>query len=405
MNPWATGIRVAISLAASAAVGLAGDWPNFRGPSYDGVSGETGLKTSWDKPLPLLWEREVGSAFSSFACVGDRVYTCGTQGGQQVLFCLNAGTGAIVWQKPFEKEFPERQGGDGTRATPAVSDGRVYVFGARGRLLCCDAQTGAEVWARQFNNPPQWGYSGSVLIEGELAIASPGKGDGALAAFNRKTGEPVWKAGNSKAGYATPYPFTFEGKRYIAGFLSDSAMVVHADSGKIAWQMPWKTDWDVNAAAPLFHDGRLFFSSGYNHGAILLKLHADGDTLAAETVWQDKVLRNKFQSVVLFQGDLYSGDETGLKCVEFETGKQRWFLRRFEGGSSAAHATIVLAEGHLYVLSEDGRLYIAPASPRGFEPTTQAEILSGRCWTVPVLHQGRLYARSLERAVCFALRE
>jgi len=195
-------------------VSASADWPNFLGPRYDGKSDEKGFKTNWTEPLKLVWERNVGSAFSSFACVGNRVYTGGAQDKQQVLYCLNADTGEVIWQKPFEKEY-RNEHGDGTRATPTVHDGRVYILGANGLLLCVDANTGAEVWHQQFNHEPTWAYAGSVLIEGDLAIASAGKDDGALVAFNKKTGDPVWKCGDDPVGYATPYPFTFNGQRYI----------------------------------------------------------------------------------------------------------------------------------------------------------------------------------------------
>jgi len=389
---------VGIIVSGAFVAGASGDWPNFRGPNHDGISREPDLKFEWKSPLPLVWEREVGSAFSSFACVGDRVYTCGTQDKQQVLFCLNADTGAVLWQKPFEPELVERQGGDGTRSTPTISDGRVYILGGHGSLVCFDAAGGEEVWRRQFNSKPTWFYSGSVLVEGDLAIVSAGGSDGSLAAFDRKSGREVWKCGSDPVGYATPYPFTFNGRRYVAAFLGKCALIAEAATGREVWRMPWQTDWDVNASSPLFHDGYLFFSSGYRHGCILLKLKADGDKLASETVWQSTVLRNKFQSCVLHEGHLYTSDETGLKCVEFLTGKEKWNHRRMK------HGTVVLADGHLFVLSENGELLIAPATPAEFKPKTRAEILSGRCWTVPVLHRGRLYARNLKRLVCFALR-
>lgn len=378
---------------------LAGDWPNFRGPHHDGISDETGLQTAWSRPLKLVWERNVGSAFSSFACVGDRVFTCGTQEKQQVLFCLNADSGAVIWQTPFEGEYVERQGGDGTRATPTVSDGRVYILGARGKLLCADAATGKEIWSRQFSHAPRWGYSGSVLIEGEMAVVSAGEGDGALVALDRKTGKEIWKCGKDPVGYATPYPFTFEGTRYITAFTGVSLLVASAADGREAYRTEWKTDWNVNAAAPIFSDGCLFFSSGYQHGARLVKLSRKGEKLEGKALWESKVLREKFQSSVLFQGHLYTSDEVALKCVELSSGQEKWKVRR------VTHGTITLAEGHLYLLTEDGRLEIAKATPEGYKALTSAEILSGRCWSVPVLYRGRVYARNLDRLVCFNLRE
>ena len=377
------------------------DWPNFRGPNHDGISTETGFKTAWSTPIPPLWEREIGSAFSSFACVDGKVYTCGTSGGKQVLLCLDADTGKTVWQRPIEKAYPEGQGGDGTRATPTVNDGRVYILGALGKLLCADAKTGQEIWSKQFGSRPTWGYSGSVLIDGNLAIASAGGDAGALVAFDKKSGKQVWKCARDPAGYATPYPFTFDGRRYIVGFMGASALIADAQTGKLVWRMTWKTSHNVNAASPIYHDGHLFISSGYNHGSTLLRLRQDGDQLATETVWPaNRELRNKFQSCILHEGHLYSSDEQNLKCVELMTGKLKWQQRPRE-----KHSTIIMADGHLIVLSERGELKIGTASPDGFEPLTTAKILSGKCWTVPTLYRGKLYARNMKRIVCFDLRE
>jgi len=279
-----------------------------------------------------------------------------------------------------------------------VSAGRVYVLGGHGTLICADATTGSELWRKEFHHPPRWGYSGSVLAEDETVIVSVGGSDGALVALDATTGKAKWNCGNDAAGYATPYPFTFEGRRFIAGFMANSAILADAATGRLAWRMEWETDWDVNAATPIFHQGHLFLSSGYRHGCILLKLRSEDKGPAADAIWQSRVLRNKFQSPVLWEGHLYSCDEKGLKCVEFLTGEEKWSRPRTK------HGTVLIADGHLFVLTQDGTLFIAPATASGFEPVTEAKILGGRCWTVPMICGGRLYARNLERVVCFDLR-
>jgi len=388
---------IVAALVRGAAAASASDWPNFRGPNHNGISDEKGMKVAWVEPIPLVWERDVGSAFSSFAIVGKRCYTCGTVDKRQTLFCLDADTGRELWRRDFEPEYVERQGGDGTRATPSVNDGRVYILGAHGLVACFDAADGKPLWTRQLNNKPTWGYSGSVLIEGDLAVVSAGGADGSLLALDKKTGKEIWKTGADPVGYATPYPFTFNGKRYIAGFLGDHALVVEAATGREVWRMKRKTDWYVNASSPIFSDGHLFFSSGYNHGCIVVQLSPDGDKLSSKTVWESRALRNKFQSCVLFEGHLYTIDETAIKCVEFLTGREKWSRRR------VVHGTVVLADKHLFLLTEKGKLLIAPATPADFTALTTAEILGGQCWSVPVLHNGRIYARDMSRLVCFYL--
>ena len=376
---------------------FAADWPNWRGPNHDGISPETGMKTDWATNPPVVWESKIGSAFSGISCVGDRLYTCGTKNKQQTLFCLNADTGEVIWEFAIEPEYRDGQGGDGTRGTPTIDGDRVYVQGGLGRLVCCNAETGKLFWDKRYAAKPQWGYSGSVLIEGKLGLLIGGNADGPLVAFDKMTGEQLWKLGGEPVGYSTPLPFSLDGKRYIAAFLGNKMHVADLATGREVWSLAWETSWNVNAATPIFHDGYLFFSSGYKHGSILVKLAPDGHKLKSETVWEGKAIRAKFQTPVLYKGCLYDSDETGLHCIEFMTGSEKWSKRKM------THGTLVIAEGTIFLLTEDGHLQIAPATPDAYNPTTDVAILDGRCWTVPTLHRGRLYARNLEKIVCVNL--
>lgn len=378
------------------------DWPNFRGPRHDGISEEKGLRLKWDTAPKPLWQMKVGDAFSSFSAVGDRIYTCGEKEKKQVALCLNADTGQVIWSTPFEDRFVEDggMGGNGTRSTPTVADGRVYVLGAKGRLVCMDAKDGKEIWSSQFSHIPTWGYSASVLVDNGVAYSGGGKEQGALVAFDAATGKQLWKLGDNGAGYATPYPFDFGGKHIIGAFVADAVLLADAKTGKQLASIPWKTDWDVNAAALVFDKGLLFVSSGYKTGSALFKLGGSGDAITADNAWGkvSKVIMNKFQSSILYKGNLYTSDQKALKCVDFASGNEKWSQRGIKD------STLVLAEDHLILLTEDGELQIAPASDTGFTPTAKAQILQGRCWSVPVIHNGRLYARSLNTIVCIDLK-
>lgn len=387
-----------LALCLNSAAARAADWPHFRGPEWDGKSAETGFKKQWTAPIPVEWERELGAAFSSFAVVGGRLYTGGTRDGMQTLVCLDANTGDEIWTRPLESEYKEAQGGDGPRATPTVADGRVYMLGALGRLLCVDANDGKEIWARQLKHRPTWGYSASVLIEGELAIVSAGESDGGLLALNRLDGKEIWKASDDVAGYATPYAFALGDKRYIVGFLGRSAIVVEAATGRIVWKTEWRTSFDVNASAPIFADGKLFLSSGYGHGCAQYEVKPNADGLDVRPVWDSRNLRNKFQSCILHDGYLYTSDEKGLRCVSWNRADKLWELPR------SRHGTVLLADGNLFFLTEDGELQIGPATPQGWKPTTKQSVLDGRCWTLSVLSDGRLYVRNLTKVKCLDLR-
>ncbi len=398
---WRTRLMLSVGLLVTlSAWAAAADWPQWRGPKFDGISPEKGFETTWKEPPPKVWDVEIGSAFSGISVVQDKLYTCGTRDKQQVLLCINAKDGKILWQTPIEKEYAERQGGDGTRGTPTVVDGKVYVQGGLGKVICADAETGKEIWSRAFEPKPTWGYSGSILVDGDLAIVNGGDEKGAIVALNKKTGEPVWQIGTGPAGYATPYPFDFEGHHYVVGFLGKSALVIDPKTGQEAWSTPWQTDWDVNAATPIFHEGCLFLTSGYKTGAGLFKLALADGKLTAQSAWDgqpNKVIMGKFQTPVLYEGNLYVSDQKELKCVEFKTGKQTWR----EGGIK--DSTVVIADGHLFVFTEGGELQIAKASPEKYAPTAKVKLLDGRCWTVPTLHDGCIYVRNFKVLACYKL--
>ena len=379
---------------------LGEDWPHWRGPGYDGHSAEKNFKTAWDDPPKTAWEHPIGAGYSGIAVVDGRVYTCGQPDGEQVLYCLDATSGKVVWETPFERAYHNNTW-NGPRCTPTVNKDRVYVVGAQGTVACFKAATGKRVWGRQYKHVPQWGYSGSVLIQGKLAIVCTGGKDGALRALNKNTGEEIGKCGGDKhTGYSTPYPFEFEGGRYVCGFFGSSVIIADRKTGREVFSMPWKTDYKVNAATPIFHDGYLFLSSGYKTGCGVFKLSKDGDRLTAEKVWRSKKMRNKFQTPVLYRGKLYAFDQRGFKCLDFMTGDVQWNHR----GGEYAHGSLVLANKHLVALSPEGELRIGKASPKRFNATGRAQILDGQCWTVPTLSNGRLYARNHKRIVCVDLR-
>lgn len=406
-----------LTVVASAAADVpAVDWPQFRGPNHDGVSREKTFARSWpESGLPVLWTREVGAGFSSFAVVGGRVFTCGTEDAKQVMFCLDFKNGDVLWKNAYEPEISDPDPHlHGPRATPTVNHGRVYMMGAHGRVICCEADTGRVVWSRQFTHKPGWGYSASVLIEGDLAIVQAGGEDGALCAMDKMTGETKWRCGDAPAAYATPYPFTLSGKRYVVGFMAQSAIVAEAKTGKQVLRFDWPSHSGVNACSPMVHDGYLFLSTGYGYGAGLFRLRATAEGLTSDEIWRSRKIRNKFQSPVLVDGRLYTNDEDALKCVDFMTGKRLWRKRGLK------HGALLAADGHLFILTETGKLMLAPASPEGFSPIAEMKLFEGtsyslsqrimrqrqgaRCWTTPVLCRSRLLVRNHVTVKCLDLR-
>ncbi len=379
---------VILALGMQIALGATGiDWYRWRGPDLNGISKETGWQTRWPAAGPKrLWKASVGTGFATFSVSQGRVYTMGNTNDTDVTFCLDAHTGKVIWHHSYPCPLDPHNFEGGPCATPTVADGRVYTFSRKGDLFCLDAAKGTVVWSKNLNRElglgiPTWGLSSSVLVEGDLAVLDMGS---AGVALDRKSGKVVWTSNKSAGGYSTPVPLTIGGDKCLAIFARESLAAVKAATGKEVWSYPWKTSYDVNAADPIVAGDKIFLSSGYNRGATLLKLGGP----APQKVWENKNMRNHFNSCVLWQGHLYGPDDGGLRCLAFDTGEVKWTDREFRKGS------LMLADGKLIGLSERGELSIAEASPAAFNPISRAQVLTGKCWTMPVLSNGHIYCRN-----------
>lgn len=389
--------RLALVLLAAAAVPLqAADWPQWRGPRRDGISGETGWLTSWPAGgLKRLWTARLGEGFSSVAVTGGRVYTMGNAGDKDTVYCLAAGTGRVVWR--YSYPCPAGDYG-GTRATPTVEANRVYTFSREGQAFCLSAASGATVWAKDLRreigaSPPHWGFASSPLVLGRLVIYNAGS---AGTALDKDTGRVVWKSRAGTAGYASPVAYTVGGQRGVAIFTGTSLVGVDPASGRLLWQYPWQTDYEVNAADPIFAGDTVFISSNYNRGCALLRL---GRGPRPAVVWENRNMRNHFNSCVLLGGYLYGNDQNTLKCIDLRTGAQTWQRRGIGKGG------LIAANGNLLVLTERGTLVLSRANPSQYTELAHASVLSGTCWTHPVLANGLVYCRSHEgELTCLDLR-
>lgn len=382
---------------------LAADWPCWRGPERNGISGETGLNWQWDAAQPpVLWRASVGVGFSSFAVADGRAVTMGHADGNDAVFCFDAETGAVLWthRYPCERQPLAYEGGPG--ATPAIAGGRVYTFSKDGHLFCLDAADGHVVWSKTFpawkrregDWKNTWRYAGSPLVLGGRLYMALGE---AGAAFDAADGTPLWQSEDGHPGYSSPVPFAApqDAKGALAFFSGRAVIGAEADTGRRLWEIPWRTEWDFNAADPVIRDGRLFVSSGNNTGCALYDIAG----APPREVWRNKHLKTPMSTAVLWEGYLYGFNDADLTCVSWATGEQAWADRSVRRGS------LLIAEGRLLALSENGTLAVAPASPEGFTPTLRAPVLGGRCWTTPALADGRLFLRNAQGDVtCLNIR-
>lgn len=389
-------VSLAFSIVASA-----DDWPQWLGPDGNGVSREADWASDWPSGgPPRLWEAQLGEGCSAVSVAAGRAYSMGFKGGSDHVYCFDATTGKPAWEFTYPEELAPKMFEGGPTATPVVHDGLVYTVSRTGQLHCLDAATGRKVWSddwhRSFSaKPPQWGYSGSPLVLKEWLITEPGAKGACLVAYERKTGKVAWKSGDYEAAYGSPMMFELGGKRRLATFNAQGLCLWDAENGRALGNLRWKTNYDVNAANPIFHAGRIFISSGYGTGCALVDV--------AETpkvVWQSKEMRNKHTNCVLWEEHLYGFDEVDLACIEWQTGAAKWRQPKLGRG------TLILASGRLLILTEGGELIAARATPERFERLSSARICSERCWVMPVLANGLLYCRSNKGSlVCLDLKK
>lgn len=375
-------VAAAAGLGAIASAGAA-DWAIYRGAAHNGISDETG----WVSPqaaIKVLWNVEVGKGCSSVSVVGERLYTMGNDGSKDTVYCLDVATGKEVWKFSYPCPLAPQMYEGGPNATPTVDGGKVYTLSKKGQVYCFDAAKGDKVWEVQLKaKAPQWGYSGSILPLGETLIVNAGA---AGTALSKADGKVVWDSGEAPGGYSTPVPVKKGDATLVVLFSAKTTVAVNAADGKKVWEFPWVTSYDVNAADPVIADGgaKVFVSSGYNKGCALMDVSGE----APKELWANKKMRNKHTNTVLLKDAFYGFDESTLTCLDAATGAAKWTQNGFGEGSLA------MADGKLIVLAQDGKVVIAEATTAGFKEVASGQAVKGPCWTVPVLANGKIYARS-----------
>lgn len=369
------------------------NWPGWMGPNLDGISTETGWSTDWpESGLPIVWTRQIGIGFSSVSIVDGLLYTMGHDSGQEVVWCLDAATGAEVWSHRYSAERNAHLYEGGPGSTPTVHEDFVFTLGVDGRLLCLQRKTGDVVWEKELQvdlgvEMHEWGFNSSPVLLGDQLIVQGGR----IVSYDRNTGERNWQTSRHRAGYGSIRSFKYDGKWLLASLDCDGLRISAATDGSevafVAWTSPFRT----NSTTPIIVDDTIYISSGYNVGCGLFRLN--GTTL--ETIYTSRDMRNHFNNSILYDGYLYGFDGNSnlgrvvtLTCLEYATGKLMWKHRGLGCGS------LMIADGKLLLLSERGDLVLAEAAPARYTEIARSKFLDGRCWTVPTLLNGKVFGRN-----------
>lgn len=392
-------------------VAVPSDWPGFRGPRRDGVVLEASMRTDWTKNPPNeIWRHPVGKGWSSFAVVGDFVFT---QEQRDQLECVTAyrlSNGEQLWVHSDMVLFSvtEFQGGSGPRATPQFDDGKIYALGATGILNCLDARTGKPHWttdilkdAGQGDQPVAnlpWGMAGSPLVTDQFVIVNPGGSSGhSVAAYDKSTGQLAWSNGKYPASYSSPVMSMLHGESVILLGVG-TGLVAFDLTGKELWFFEWKNETLANCTLPVvLPDDSILFGTGYGVGTVRIDVKKDQDAWTVTKRWQTNRFRPKFNDFVVHERHVYGLDDGTLTCVDIESGKLKWKAGHYGYGQ------LLLVDKLLLILSEEGKVILVPATPTKPEELASFAALPDHSitWNHPVLVRGKLLVRNGDEAACF----
>ena len=388
----------------------AANWPNWRGPNRDNKSTETGLLKKWPQGGPtLLWSTDgLGAGYSTVSIANGTIYTTGTVDKDGVLFALDM-DGKLKWKQSYSTEWTKSY--SGARCTPTVSQGDVYIISGMGAVSCFDAKTGEKKWTVDAFSDFQgkynrWGLAESPLVIGNKVIFTPGGKKTSIVALDKNTGETVWSSESlgEESAYCSPMLIERGNRNIIVTMLENSIVGIDAETGKILWSDKFgKTG--ANPATPLYSDGCIYSTSGYDDGSVMYELSADGSEISRK--WTDEVLDNHHGGVVEAGGYIYGtnwkSDPAGnWVCLDWETGKVMYETEWLGKGS------IIYADGMLYCYEEkQGTVGLAEATPKKIEIISSFKVPkgTGEHWAHPVIYDGRLYIRHGETLMAYNIKD
>jgi outer membrane protein assembly factor BamB len=384
------------------------DFPRYRGARGDGVVHGLKLATDWGShPPKLLWRQPGGGGFAGFAVAGNVAITAEQRKDQEVVVCYDRAGGHELWKYSYPALFRDPSG-NGPRATPTIAGDHVYSLGGLGKLVCLDGRTGKLVWSRDTLEDAgakvvTWGMTSSPLVTDDLVIVNPGidpdnNKERALTAYRRGDGEPVWAAGQYKAGYSSPQLARLAGRDQVLLFDAGGLAGFDLKTGKELWRHPWETFQDMNIIQPVLLGGdRVFLSSETSNGCAVLKVVADGKNFKIEEVWANKFLCSKFANPVVGGGFIYGLSNGTLVCLDEETGRRRW------RGKYYGHGQLLLVGGVLLVSSERGYVALVAAGPEKYQELARLEVFGEKTWNTPALAGRQLFLRNHQEMACFEL--
>jgi len=375
--------------------GIAQEPTRWRGPEANGIYPGTGLLKAWPTVGPqVIWSySELGQGYSSAAASGEFIYSSGMKDGSGFLFKFKL-SGELVYKKLYGPEFTESY--YGTRGTPVIAGDKVYILSGLGVLYCLKETDGSLVWKQDLisqygGTTITWGYNETPVVDGDKIFCTPGGEKNSVIALNRNTGSLIWSCPGKKelSAYCTPLLFVHNGRKILVTHTASNLLGIDAQTGLLLWSHPQPNQWSVHANTPIYHEGGLFYFSGYGQGSGKLNLSPDGTKISL--AWENKTMDSRMGGAVLVDGHIYGSGDKGRewKCINWETGVNTYLAKDIAKGA------VISSDGMLYCYSERGELALVKADPLKFviSGNTNVSLGTDQHWAHPMIYRGVLYLR------------
>lgn len=392
------------------------DFPQFLGPDRNATLNNVSLSADWKThPPEIVWKQDIGAGWSGFAVQGDVAVTMEQRDDQEWVTAYSIVDGGLLWKYSMDSRHFNPMGGVGPRSTPSIAGNRVYAVSAVSRCVCLEIESGAEVWAQdllqladvtqaEFESEVAWGRSGSPLVlEDRVVVPLGGAGDSkqTLVAFDRESGQEVWRGGDDQISYSSPVLTELSGQLQIL-YVSEKQLAGYAiESGEQLWSTPWlgASNGAASVSQPVVIDAnRVLLTKGYGTGARLIQFSLEDQRWTISVVWENAtVLKTKFTSAVVHEGFVYGLSDGILECIALDTGEKQWKRGRYRQGQ------VLLAGDKLLITAESGDIALVAATPTEFNELAKIPVIGDVSWNTAALSGKRLLVRNSDEAACVLL--
>ncbi|NJN28858.1 MAG: PQQ-binding-like beta-propeller repeat protein [Cyclobacteriaceae bacterium] len=369
------------------------DWPNWRGPNFDGKSSLINIKKDWSNGLTKLWEVDFlcqgqsTATWSAPVVKGNRLIISGRNETSDLVFCLNADDGNLIWKGEYLSEASTSHG-PGARATAFIDSNMVYTFGRSGDLVCWSLFDGKKLWHKNVKNEggeePEWGLSSTPLVIDNKVIVQGG-GTALVLAYDKLNGDLIWKTLQGAAGYSASIPLIVDSMKSMLVYHGTSLSCLNPENGSEIWKVPWETDYGVNATTPVIDKKIIFHTSGYGKGGQALEVTKDN----FKVLWTNTAIASHHSDPFIIDGYLYGYSGQSIrnsgefKCVELKTGKEIWTT------DEIGYGTATYTDGHILCLDLKGNLFLIRPAPEKFVKVAEFKNaipeVKSLAWTAPVV--------------------